>query len=381
MLKTLSIGFFATLLTALAYGPSFGQQKQMDLRWKDYISLNNYLKPFWRADTVYDEIVLMIKDGKYTTGSLLFDAAKIVSVRATDLSVNYKKGDDWIYRDRKLSLSLKSKVPFIKKEDLVFETEKPGWSMAGKVKGTYVLFSEGHYFPSMQIAVTYIPVKKRTWSGTLPIYDDKALPLSIKKLQNKQPLKIVFYGNSIETGASASAFINRAPYMPGWPELIVHNLQQTYGTKVDFSNLSVGGMLAQWGADKAAELVVPQNPDLVIIGFGMNDGTFSISPEKFRNNIESIMDPVRAQNSKAEFILIAPMLANPYATQNGLQELYKAELDKLARNGVVVADITSLHRYLLQKKSYQDMTGNNVNHPNDYLARWYAQFLSAFLIK
>ena len=194
-------------------------------------------------------------------------------------------------------------------------------------------------------------------------------------------MKIVFYGNSIETGANSSAFLNRPPFMPGWPELIVYNLREYYSAQVDFSNQSVGGMLAQWGADKAAERVVPQKPDLVIIGFGMNDGTFKVSPEKYSDNIKRIIATVREQHPSTEFILIAPMLANPHATQNGLQALYKAELVKLTGNGVAIADITSLHRYLLQKKSYQDMTGNNVNHPNDYLARWYAQFITALLIK
>jgi hypothetical protein len=37
--------------------------------------------------------------------------------------------------------------------------------------------------------------------------------------------------------------------------------------------------------------------------------------------------------------------------------------------------MTAVHGSLLSKKSYADMTGNNINHPNDYLARVYAQTL------
>jgi len=42
--------------------------------------------------------------------------------------------------------------------------------------------------------------------------------------------------------------------------------------------------------------------------------------------------------------------------------------------------MTSVHGELLRHKAYQDMTGNNINHPNDYLARWYAQVIGALLI-
>lgn len=382
-MKTLFRTIYLWCIIALLYNPGFAQQRQFqwDLRWKPYISLNKYMQPFWRADTIHDETVMMIKDKNLISGHLLFKAAKIIAVKAADLSIDFKEGNDWLYRNGELRLTVHSKIPFIKKEDLIFKSEKPNWSMTGKKKGTYVLFNEGSYFSSMQIAVTYIPVKRIKWSGLLPVYNDNLLPLSIKRLQNKQSVKIVFYGNSIETGANSSAFLNRPPFMPSWPELIVCKLREYYSAPVDFSNQSVGGMLAQWGADKAAERVVPQKPDLVIIGFGMNDGTFKVSPEKYKSNINSIIVTVREQYPSTEFILIAPMLANPHASQNGLQSLYKNELDKLTGNGIAVADITSLHRYLLRKKSYQDMTGNNVNHPNDYLARWYAQLITALLIK
>ncbi len=73
--------------------------------------------------------------------------------------------------------------------------------------------------------------------------------------------------------------------------------------------------------------------------------------------------------------MIAPMLPNPDAIQAGIQGQYKAELLKLCKPGVALADIAGVHAELLKHKTYQDMTGNNVNHPNDYLARWYAQVL------
>ena len=131
--------------------------------------------------------------------------------------------------------------------------------------------------------------------------------------------------------------------------------------------------LAKWGLDSVGTRVIPYHPDLVIIGFGMNDGSSDVLPEQFGKHIKEMMDAISVVNDKVEYILIAPMLPNPDAIQAGIQEKYKTELLKLQKQGVAIADMTGVHIELLKHKRYQDMTGNNVNHPNDYLARWYAQ--------
>jgi len=45
-----------------------------------------------------------------------------------------------------------------------------------------------------------------------------------------------------------------------------------------------------------------------------------------------------------------------------------------------VADMQSIHHALLKHKRYIDMTGNNVNHTNDFLTRVYAQVVSSLLL-
>ncbi len=362
-------------------GQKSGEADPTHLRWNKYISLTTYLMPFWKTDTITDETIQVIKDGNKITANLLFDAKKILSVRAANYSKVFVKGRDWGFKNGKLIFGPSSTVPFFNESDLVFNKELPGHSMGGKVPGTYVLFSESAYFSSMQIAVTYIKTKTASWQGPVPQFAATTLPNTISKLNANKNLKIVFFGNSIEAGYNASGLENVPPYMPTWPELIVYNLKQHYSANITYANTSVPGKLAQWGRDSVAGKVISQKPDLVIIGFGMNDGTGKVPPAKYLENIKAIVDSTKAQNPDVEFILIAPMLANPQSVFDGLQPLYKQELDKLATKGVVVADITGVHQELLKHKTYQDMTGNNVNHPNDYLVRWYAQFISGFLIK
>ena len=51
-----------------------------------------------------------------------------------------------------------------------------------------------------------------------------------------------------------------------------------------------------------------------------------------------------------------------------------------SRGGVVVGDMTAIHQQLLKTKRFFDMTANNVNHPNDFLIRAYAQLVTTLLI-
>ena len=47
--------------------------------------------------------------------------------------------------------------------------------------------------------------------------------------------------------------------------------------------------------------------------------------------------------------------------------------------GVAVANVTEVHKHLLTKKRYGDMTANNVNHPNDWLIRMQGQIIAQAL--
>ncbi|WP_333575138.1 SGNH/GDSL hydrolase family protein [Sphingobacterium sp.] len=351
-------------------------------KWQKYIKLRDYMTPFWKADTIVDECILPLKNGSQINASLLFKARKIVSVKSSDHYEAFVEGLDWNYSKGKINIIRGSNIPFLDKKDLVFKGDKVGLSMRGKAADTFVLYNENGYFSRRQLAVTYIPEKDQRWQGSAMQYASGILPYTIGKLAGQDSLHIVFYGNSIEKGYNTSGLADEAPYMPTWPELVIYKLRDYYSnSQISYSNTSVAGKLAQWGLDSVGDYVNVHHPDLVIIGFGMNDGSVNVTPVQFREQIHKIINSVLAKNPKTEFILIAPMLPNPDAVQSGFQHQYKNELLKLVRPGVALADMTTVHQELLKHKSYQDMTGNNVNHPNDYLARWYAQVVCGLLLQ
>lgn len=352
--------------------------------WPNYISLDSYLTPFTKADTIVNEIVLPIKYGdEKPFAQLLFPVKKILSIKDVYLDKEYKVGKDWVVDGRKLILPNISKIPYLIDSELLFRNEKKGISLPSKKEGYYVLFSEGLLFPSYQLSVTYVP-DRSDYNPLFPkVFNSKLNTRLVRtntKLQKGEPLKIVFYGNSIEVGGNSSGFLGVSPFMPNWTELIVYNLRNSFSSSISYTNNSVGGMTAKWGEENTDERVTSLNPDLAVIAFGMNDGSGKVPVSDFIDQLKGIMKKVRLKSPECEFILVTPMLANPLAIHSQIQEEYRLPIWSLANKGVSVADVTVWHKWLLSHKSYQDMTGNNINHPNDYLARWYAHIVSELLI-
>ena len=90
---------------------------------------------------------------------------------------------------------------------------------------------------------------------------------------------------------------------------------------------------------------------------------------------------IRAALPSTAICLVATMLPNQevkgfYGSQYAFAEQYLAYLEELQASGenkVCVANVTEMHQRILEVKRYYDMTGNNVNHVNDFMARVYAQ--------
>ncbi len=341
---------------------------------------NEAMTPFWSSTTMYNESLLMVSNaGGLPEAPLLFTPITILSVKDAHLGIEYTQGSDWIYDSatNSIKLPIGSRAISMTTADLYPATS--GANTQPKVGGGYVLFYEGHYFHDRQIVVTYTH-SANVWNGPIPVYDAAQLPNTINKLQNGSPLKIVLYGDSISVGANASGYTGAAPYMPSWGNLVVQKLQNEYSSAITFVNPSVGGKDSAWGAANVHSLVSSENPDLVIIAFGMNDGTEGVTPTAYKSNIQTIMNDVKATNPNAEFILVATTLANPETFFAGQQVNYKPQLQSLLGTGIVMADMTGTQQELLNHKNFRDMTGNNVNHPNDFLVRWYAQIVSALLV-
>jgi len=341
------------------------------------------LIPVWDTDIVYDESIMMLRDKNgVAEAPLLFEAEEIISVTNAAKTEEYAEGKDWIFKDNKIVLTENSPIYCFANEEYFPAESEPGKTFP--IPDGNIVFSEGSFFIFKQIAVTY-KCKKGQWQGVKPQLADKLLTKSFKKLRNGVPFRMVLFGDSISFGANASKLLNVPPFQPNFGEMFYEAVAERYGKQVSFFNTSRGGMDAVWAINTIDDNLNYYNPDLAIIGYGMND--FRTEPKVFEEQIREVIKLTREKNPDCEFILIATSLPNPLLTAeacpiNSNQKYFLSSLKNIEADteGVAVADITSMHSYLMTKKRYFDMTSNNVNHPNDFFYRLHAQYLCGMMV-
>ena len=222
--------------------------------------------------------------------------------------------------------------------------------------------------------------KPGAWAGPIPAFAADQLPRTTDKLLKKMPVTIAMLGDSISTGCNASGWAKTPPFQPPYQDLFARNLELTYGAKVTLKNFAVGGTDTAWGVANVGKLIEAQ-PDLVILAFGMNDASGRPADE-YQSNVRAMLEAISAVRPEVEFILVATMLGNRdwVTLRPELFPQYRDALAQLCRPGVVLADLTAIWAELLEHKRDWDLTGNGVNHPNDFGHRIYAQTLSALMI-
>ena len=95
------------------------------------------------------------------------------------------------------------------------------------------------------------------------------------------------------------------------------------------------------------------------------------------------MKNVRDEVADVEFVVVSPMLPTPDCTWVVASRFdeYRTALAKLIGEGVVLADVTELWGKLVTLKDPHDLSGNGLNHPNDFGHRLYAQTILSQLIR
>lgn len=340
--------------------------------------------PFWNEKVMYNETVVMVKEGEgIPSGRLIFNPTEIISVRDYSLNHEYEV-DEYYFEDGVIYLTETSTIPYLTAENLLAKNLPEGFALSfyqAKAKDTNLIYTEGIGIVMHQIAVTY--VHDDVWSGPSQEFLGSYLPKTMAILEAGEPLKIVLNGDSISTGANSSGVLGIAPFLDGFGTSFASQLEIRYSSDVELVNTSVGGTLSIWGKEGVDANVNAYTPDLVIIGFGMNDGSWQIQPHIYKENIEFMIKSIQARNPDAEIILISTILANPLSIQSLNQEDYLKELNDLVNeySGVGVVDMTSFSKELYMTKRGVDILANNINHPSDFLVRCYVMNLLAALIE
>ncbi|MDB6069802.1 MAG: GDSL-like Lipase/Acylhydrolase [Verrucomicrobiales bacterium] len=302
-------------------------------------------------------------------------------IRSATLEVTYEAGKDYLWESgsRDLTLPAGSRIPFKTLAALHPAPNTPNSYSAARDGRSWMLFGEGRFFHDLQCAAFYPTAA--AWDGPVPApAPDSQLAAIRKKLIDRQPLKLVTLGDSISTGANASASADAPPRQFGYHELVCAGLQKEFGSVVSGKNLSVGGMDSVWGGTRVPA-VLAELPDIVLLAFGMNDASAKRTPEEFLRVTRDITDRLQTARPGCVVILISPMTANP-EWSHASPDLYPAYAEVLkSRTGpdCALADVTSIWTSILTKKPYLSLSGNGLNHPNDFGHRLYADtILSTF---
>ena len=384
--------------------PSIKDQLGLEANMSD---LNTLMQPIFSGTSSVNETVMFLDYGDEKT--LLYPIESIVSVTSFDGSKTYEAGKDYEIVDGKLKLPEGSAIPCITRAKFYNVAPHPQINILtmyeGKAVHTY--WGEGKPMTDYQVNVNYTHAD--AWEGYTQPAQLETLQNFVKKLQAGENVTVMFYGDSITFGASATFINNYAPYQDSYPMLVVKALADLFdytvhyekagltGTSnvptedyvagdrgtITYVNTAVGGWTSQDGVKNlqsyVTDKIAAHGCDLFIVGYGMNDG--GIQPRSTAKNMEKIAKAVLEGSADANIIFVSTMVPNPKATNGwyGHQDQQEAQLEKIAEDfregGVacVVANMTSVSKAVLEHKEFHDYSGNNINHPNDYFVRVYAQ--------
>ena len=371
---------------------------------KDYTyTAAQRIAAFWKNSTMYNESITMMKRSSGEIyAKTLFVPTKINAVVDVYLQKEYKEGVDWewVKGTNKIKWLSGSSIPYFTDNDLSGKDSKgnyipefPAWSDGGRSRFGNALYCVSSFLYEKQICISYTydtaQVAKQGIKYTQ--YQGDKLKNTVNKLKNDEKLKVLFYGDSIFSGCDASGMYSREPYMPYMHSLIQQELSRNTKGKVQVDNLSVGGWTVENGRDALSGGVDGHNYsdkykgyDLLILSFGMNNA--HTSKEEYIAATKTIVDRIKKENPNLEVILVSCMNPNPRVGWDVNQKHQGGWLKEIAAQSkyssyTAVVDFYAAHKSILAYKDFSATTGNNINHPNDWLIRVYAQNILAAMIK
>lgn len=204
------------------------------------------------------------------------------------------------------------------------------------------------------------------------------------RLDDNKSIIIVAFGDSVTQGISSTGVLD--------PESVYHNqLKKLLEKRYPNATFSVinSGIAGDYAADGLARLgtsVIRFSPDLVIIGFGLNDSVNNglAGIQKFEQTMTQIIKRIK-QQTEAEIILLTPnFLATsdngniqkeqrqkgwaekfPAIQNQGFHEKYAQAIRRLGiEYGIPVADIYAEWERISDVVDTNTLLANGLNHPN-----------------
>jgi len=348
--------------------------------------------PYWLGNIIYNESIMPVDNGTAITAKLQYAPLNIISVRDYTLKHEYEEGTDYTVEGNVLTVVRESSVPRLTEENLRgVNVPEPYRKVDSITKvatdfvmmGPNVIYTESSLIYGHQLFVTYAYDIKDLPKDVLPEYIGDKLPRFTGKLNAKEPAHAVIIGSSTGEGCSSSGFFNREPFMDNFITLSIDGLNRYYGSEVTLKNLSKGGTTVAWGQNSTQiSAIVAEQPDVLFIVFGTNECAGGMSANMYQDHMLSLILQVRDAVPDCEFVIFNMFTPNPVAYDTQRLSSYWTKNNAIAdtTSGVEAIDLYTLSTDMLRTKKYMDVTGNGINHINDYSSRLYAMaVMSAFV--
>lgn len=342
--------------------------------------------PFWQGNVIYNEQLMITEKDGTVQGKLLYTPLRVLSVRDWKLETEYVEGVDYVIEGNVITLPEGSSIPVFK-DEWIHGVNVPAQYPEGSAGSGYqmlfgdqVLYTESALIWSNYIHVTYAYDPATVDRSHLSKYSPDmlyGLTEKIAEAGTDKQLKFTLFGDSISEGCSASKLWGHEPFCPAYGELVKYGLERFGGFDVKFTNLSVGGKDSAWAAeDEQLSSLMNTEADFVIIAFGTNDSFMNLEGNAYRNNIQKIIAAAKTANPECQVLLIAPFPSNEVSKSAEQHKKLCSTLQAISEETEYL-DVGYLSMYegavdMLEVKNYYEIAGNNVNHPNDFLHRFYA---------
>jgi len=208
-------------------------------------------------------------------------------------------------------------------------------------------------------------------------------PQLTHKLKAGEEAIYAVLGDSISTGGEASE--QRLAFY----HLFADYVEQLFpGGSIRIINQAIGGEMSSGGVERAEQDIVSLQPDIVSIGYGMNDQNLfdhgvATTPADYEQNMIIMIEQIKASNP-TDLILVTPCEPNPeWQHTSGRMSEYVSVLQGLgAKYAIGVADVHTLwQQELAAGKTPSSLLFNNINHPNDYGHYIYFKAFEGMLIR
>lgn len=320
-----------------------------------------------------EETVVFCSDLEpFRAARLLFHPVKILHVENAGGTLLFEENEDYVITsDGTLLLTESSRIPTLQYYSVRGQDDH--YYRFNDVNGKAFYSSGGNDKHDLyDIVVTYTYAEssldalyKGSW--------ESGLTSAIAALKEKQPVNIAFFGDSITAGLQA------VPDSRAYAPRLVSALKEQFGyDNLTYINKAVSGKTSVWGLQGISG-VMDACPDLVVLAFGMNDASGNVSSAQYKENMELMITRLRAANPDVSIILVAEFSPNP-AWEYAHYELRSQNRDALfdlylKYKNTAFVDVGAVSRQIQARKKFQDFSANNLNHPNNFMYKVYAELI------